>query len=171
MHRTFVLFLASCEASAFSLPFSAFIPMRRQTSHQREQAQWAQRRHIPVHHRCVLGVLCGYDNKSVRRDEDAGLAPRLFVITDAFSANSLRSARLADQLADYISSVSNAAHDQIRPRTVVTAIVSPLLRPSSTGNIPRRLNILRAPVLGSPSSVLPLKSPVHFRRQPGSARR
>jgi hypothetical protein len=43
----------------------------------------------------------------------------------------------------------------VLPRTIVIAVPSAVRRPSSTGNIPRRLNIRRVPVLGSPSSVLP----------------
>jgi hypothetical protein len=39
--------------------------MCHQTSTQLEWAQRTQRRHIPVYHLCVLGVFCGYDNKSV----------------------------------------------------------------------------------------------------------
>ncbi len=44
------------------------IPMGRQTSNQQERAQWAQRRHVSVYHLCVLGVLCGYNNKLVSLD-------------------------------------------------------------------------------------------------------
>jgi hypothetical protein len=42
-------------------------PIYHQPSNQREWAHWAQRRHLPVEHLCVLGVLCGYDNTSVSR--------------------------------------------------------------------------------------------------------
>jgi len=45
-----------------------FIPMCRQPGNQRERAQRAQRRHISVDYLCVLGVFCGYDNKSVSAD-------------------------------------------------------------------------------------------------------
>jgi hypothetical protein len=39
--------------------------MCHQTSNQPEWTHRAQRRPVPVYHLCVLGVLCGYDNKSV----------------------------------------------------------------------------------------------------------
>jgi hypothetical protein len=40
-------------------------PICWQPSNQPERTQSAHRRHIPLYHRCVLCVLCGYDNKSV----------------------------------------------------------------------------------------------------------
>jgi hypothetical protein len=39
--------------------------MCQQTSNPPEWGQRAQRQHVPVYYLGVLGVLCGYDNKSV----------------------------------------------------------------------------------------------------------
>jgi hypothetical protein len=56
------------------------IPVCHQNSNDLKLTQRAQGRHIPVQNLCVLGILCGYDNKMSRKlakDTKIGAAPRL----------------------------------------------------------------------------------------------
>gem|GEM_PF-5803536 len=52
--------VARCSRSRLLL-----IPVCHQNSNELKLTQRAQGQHIPVQNLCVLGVLCGYDNKSV----------------------------------------------------------------------------------------------------------
>jgi hypothetical protein len=59
--------------------------MCQQPSYQWERAQRAQRRHIPVHHLGVLGVLCGYGNNSTQSRPSDQAMVATFVVS-AFTA-------------------------------------------------------------------------------------